>query len=229
MTTSSGSSRAARLGAPEAVRLILVRHGETLWNREERWQGHKDIALSDVGLAQADCLAARIESESISTCFASDLCRASETARRLNRENRWSIEIRESLREVCLGPFEGMRTSEIEEELPDAFQRRVLSESDEDIDFALEGMESRRAFVDRAAGAVHACSAGQEGKTILVVAHGGVVRAFFIAAFGLEYASARQVEIPNCAFNSFRSYGGRWRLETWADVSHLGEMVTRAS
>lgn len=229
MTTSPDYTRAKRLEAPEGVRLILVRHGETLWNREQRWQGHQDIALSDLGRAQAASLAKRIAAEPIAACYASDLCRAWETAKLLQVGNAWAITKKTALREVCLGPFEGLQTKEIEREMPGAYQRRVLSEASEDIDFALDGMESRREFVNRASGAVHACSIGHEGETLLVVAHGGVIRSFFLAAFGLEYASARQVEIPNCAFNAFHSHAGRWRLETWADVSHLGDQVTRAS
>jgi broad specificity phosphatase PhoE len=223
------TSRPAPLAAPDGVRLILIRHGETLWNREERWQGHQDIPQSDVGRAQAATLIPRVSKEAITACYASDLSRAAETAQLLRGGATWPIHARSELREVCLGPFERLTTAEILNKMPEAFERRVSSDRNEDIDFALPGMESRRAFIERISSAVQNCVQAHDSGTVLIVAHGGVLRSFFVAAFGLDYASVRQVEIPNCAYNVFEGHRGRWRLVNWADVSHLGDQVTRAS
>ena len=215
--------------APDGARLILVRHGETLWNRTHRWQGHTDIPLSDLGRKQAAALATRLANEPIDVVCASDLARAAETAGLLCRDRDLEIHRTAALREVCLGPFEGLRTDEIREQMPEAFLRRIESEDPDDVDFALPGMESRRAFNARASRAVLGCVTAHRHENTLVVAHGGVLRAFFLAAFGLPLSAGRQIEIPNCAFNSFRSCRGRWRLETWAEVAHLGKLTTRAA
>ena len=61
-------------------RLFVVRHGETVWNREGRIQGHTDVALSDRGMEQARLLAQRLEPVKFDAAYASDLCRASQTA-----------------------------------------------------------------------------------------------------------------------------------------------------
>lgn len=207
--------------APEGARLILIRHGETLWNRTHRWQGHTDIPLSDLGREQATALAARLIEEPIDAVYASDLRRAVETATLICRGRDLDLNLNANLREVCLGPFEGLTTDEIRESLPEAFQRRIESDDPADDDFALPGMESRRVFNERASQAVRDCVAKHAHQTSLIVAHGGILRAFFVAAFGLPWSSGRQIEIPNCAYNSFRSFRGRWRLEAWAESSHF--------
>jgi len=67
------------------VKLILVRHGQTLWNREKRVQGVSDIELSNRGSAQADCLARSLRNEEIDTIISSPLKRAIQTAEAINR------------------------------------------------------------------------------------------------------------------------------------------------
>ena len=216
--------------APPGTHLTIVRHGETLWNREKRWQGSQDIPLSDLGREQGTALAKRLRDTRFDHIYASDLSRAAETAELIVAQNHAvPIQYRAALQEVKMGPFEGLVVDEVMARYATEFQRRVQSDDPADFDFALPGMESRNTFNARASQAVQACAAAHPGERVLVVCHGGVIRSFFAAALGLAWSVGRQVDIPNCAYNALRADRGRWRLITWGDVGHLGELVTRAA
>jgi len=213
--------------APAGCELTLIRHGETPDNRIGRWQGSRDIPLSEVGLAQAEALRTRLAEESFDALYTSDLSRARQTMDTVRPDQ--AVTVTETLREVRLGPFEGLTSAEIKASHPEAFQRRIESDDPADFTFALPGMESRVAFNQRAAEAVQACTSGHAGQRVLVICHGGVLRAFFAAAFGLPLPALKQLEIPNCAVNRFREDRGRWRLVVWGDVQHLDSYVNWAT
>lgn len=91
------------------MKIYLVRHGETDWNKVKRWQGHTDIPLNETGIEQANALAQTIVNYSnISIIYASPLIRAYKTAEILNQALNVEIVVRERLKEVCLGVWEGM-------------------------------------------------------------------------------------------------------------------------
>src|SRR5438477_1126143 len=94
-------------------RIYLVRHGETVWNRDGRMQGHTDVSLSPVGEEQARRLADRLASEQIEAVWSSDLCRASATADILAAPHGLTVRISPLLRESMLGLWEGKTEAEI--------------------------------------------------------------------------------------------------------------------
>ncbi|HEU4732826.1 MAG TPA: histidine phosphatase family protein [Kofleriaceae bacterium] len=160
--------------------LLLVRHGETAWNREGRFQGHRDIPLSDVGRAQARALRARLEAAAHAHLFddahtavlTSDLRRAHETAEIAFGGAGRTLHARAGLREFCYGMFEGLTRQEIEERYPGAMAAWVQG----DPTFAIEGGESRAAVYARARAAVNAFLAEVPHRHVVVVGHGGVMR-----------------------------------------------------
>src|SRR5438876_10058993 len=94
-------------------RIYLVRHGETVWNRDGRMQGHTDVSLSPVGEEQARRLAERLAGEKIDAVWSSDLCRASLTAEMLAAPHALTVRISPLLRESMLGNWEGKTEAEI--------------------------------------------------------------------------------------------------------------------
>ena len=90
----------------EPTRIVAVRHGETAWNAVSRMQGHQDIALNDVGRAQAQCVAAALRDEGIDAIYASDLQRAFETAQAISQVIGAPIVADPGLRERAFGDFE---------------------------------------------------------------------------------------------------------------------------
>lgn len=135
--------------------LLLVRHGETDWNAERRWQGHADVHLNARGLAQAHALAERLASERIDAIYTSDLSRARETADVLGARFRVPVVPNPGLREIDVGSLEGM----------------IDNQGDQPWDG-----EAHEAHAERVLRAIHRIAALHPGGRILVVTHGGSMR-----------------------------------------------------
>ena len=97
------------------VKLILVRHGETLWNRENRIQGRTDVELSDLGRMQVEKLAHSLNGEQIDAIYSSPLKRAYETAKAIARVQSFDIIVERDLQELNHGDFESLTVQELKE------------------------------------------------------------------------------------------------------------------
>lgn len=166
--------------------LVLVRHGETPWNREGRFQGHADIPLSELGRSQARALRQRLEAAHVhlfddehTAILTSDLRRAHQTAEIAFGGAGRVLHIRRELREFCYGVFEGLTRREIDERFPGVMARWLTG----DRAFAVEGGESRAAVHARAYGAITSFLATTPHRHVVVVAHGGVMRQLLAPCF----------------------------------------------
>jgi broad specificity phosphatase PhoE len=175
--------------------LLLVRHGETDWNSERRWQGHADQPLNDVGRAQASELAELLAEQRIDAVYASDLSRAHETAEIIAARLGLPVTTDERLREVDVGDWSGRLWSEIEASDPTAVARLDTELK------AWNGGESYEEMGARVVGAVLELAARHPGETLLIVTHGGSMRACRAHAAGLEYHESRGAigSLANCA------------------------------
>lgn len=156
-------------------RLLLVRHGESEWNAVRRLQGQADIGLSARGEAQATALAPTIAQLSPNRVITSDLRRASRTAELLGFPE---AEREPGLREIDVGDWTGMEIAQLVAEQPEAYRGWRAGS------FAPPGGEGWADFAARTAGAVQA--AASESDLLLVVCHGGVIRALLQTFLGLE-------------------------------------------
>ena len=100
------------------MKLLLVRHGQTDWNINRRFQGQSDVPLNEVGRQQATALANRLSREHIDVLFASDLQRAHETARIIAAQHACEIRLDARLREINFGAWEGLTYDEIKHNDP---------------------------------------------------------------------------------------------------------------
>lgn len=195
------------------VELIVVRHGETDWNRVRRLQGHTDIALNDRGLKQAARLAAALASEPIATIHSSDLGRALSTALPLAAALDLEVETHASLRERNYGVLEGLTFDEILERHPDHADR--LRSRDAAWRFA--NGESQEEFYERVIGAVSDIARASSATT-LVVTHGGVLDMLHRAVFDLPLDAERTCLVPNGAINRLAFDGDRFIIREWATM-----------
>ena len=183
--------------------LIFVRHGETDWNAQHRWQGHSDTQLNDVGREQAHRLAEELET--VDAVYSSDLARARETAEIL--AGRLSLEVRldPRLRERGFGAWEGMTMNEIESSFPEEQARWRAGNA------AGVGEESFEAFATRVGSFIEEVSRRHDGEAILVVAHGGTIRVAHAAAAGLDYVRDHQSipAVANCSPSRFAVRDGK--------------------
>lgn len=195
------------------TRLLLIRHAESLANAARRVQGSGDDPLSPCGEAQAHQLARwlRTTGPHIDTLFSSPLQRACQTAAAISAALELPVQLRPGLREMDLGKLEGV---------DEATWNAALKVEKSVID---RGGETPTDFVERVLGTLHGLLAVNQGKTVLVVTHGGVIStalAYWIAGNVLHWQ--RYAMIQNTAMSEVL-FGKQIALVRINDTAHLSE------
>ena len=168
--------------------VYLARHGQSDWNAEGRWQGNADRPLTELGRQQAEELAERLASVPLDAVYSSDLRRARETAERVAARQGLEVQTRTELREVDVGSWSGLSRPEVEERFPDAFARW------RDGGHGWDDGETYEAMTNRVVAAVLEIAAAHPDGAVLVVAHGGPIRALHAVALGLDIAEHRRLK-----------------------------------
>jgi probable phosphoglycerate mutase len=197
--------------------LVLIRHGETEWNREGRYQGHQDSPLTGRGVKQAGAVAKALANEPFTAFYSSDLGRAVQTAAVITEAIGTGFRTDIRLREQHYGLLQGHDGQTARKLDPGFF--RSLAEGD--ADYATAGGESRRQRHDRAIFALTDIAARHSGGRVLVVTHGGIVDSLFRHVLEIPFESPRRYSLYNAALNIFGFIDGRWTLRLWGEVSHL--------
>jgi probable phosphoglycerate mutase len=200
-----------------AVELIVVRHGETTWNREGRIQGQGDSPLTERGLAQAQAVAARVSRERVDALYSSDLGRARETARHVAASTGLEMRMDAGLRERAFGLLQGKTWHEIGDD-PKSPMKMV-----DDPAYVVPGGESMLEFRDRVRATLARIAGDATGKTIAIVTHGGVLGLLYREAMAQSLSEPRGYKTLNAVLNHFRYQAGRLTLVRWGDAEHLGE------
>lgn len=198
------------------TRVVVGRHGETIWNVEGRYQGQLDSALTATGLKQSRALATRLAGENFSTLYSSDLGRAMQTAEIISRQTSHTIVTNAGLRERHLGIFQGLRKKEIQQKFADEY--RLFKGG---ADYVVPGGESATQASARLVGCLEELARRHASERIVVVTHGGVASALLRHTLGIPPGAPRRFERPNASWNVFWFEDGKWFLETWGDISHL--------
>ena len=179
-----------------ATTIVLVRHGETDWNRERRFQGHADISLNEAGRRQAEALADVLADESFGAAYSSPLRRAVETAEILAARLGIAFEASDGLMEVDVGSWSGLTTTEVEQRFPDGFGRWTESRSGGWTDG-----ETYDELGARVVAELRGVAERHAGERVLAVTHGGPIRSVLAAAAGLSFGPGRAKIgfVENCA------------------------------
>jgi probable phosphoglycerate mutase len=205
--------------------LILIRHGETDWNRELRFQGQVDVPLNAVGHEQARRLGQRLAGETADLLVCSDLTRTQQTALPISQQSmhpplQGASVLNPALREQNFGTVDGMRVNDIQIQYPEAWAQWIQFHPD----YAFAGGESTRQFHARVLAAVRALALAHAQQTLVLVTHGGVLDMIYRTARALPLSGPRQSEIPNAGLNRVRIAGDAIEILTWADTQHLADM-----
>lgn len=199
------------------TKITIVRHGETEWNKTMQLQGHKDSPLTEKGLAQAELLAETIKARKFDVLITSDLGRAIHTAQIINRNLKLNIIIDRNLRERAFGIMEGLTREEISVKYKDvyeAYMQRMIG-------FEIPEGESLAEFNSRILDAFQQIARTYKNKSVLMVAHGGVLDSAIRRVFNLKLGSDRPFSLFNTSVNSISIDGDRWILEEWGNIEHL--------
>jgi len=189
------------------TRILLVRHGQTDWNAERRWQGHADPPLNDVGREEARARADRLDG-GFDALYSSDLARARETAGILGGRLGLPVRLDPRLREVDVGEWSGLTSDEVEARFPEGYARRRNGGT------GWVGGESYEAMRERVVRAVHAMGEAHPDGSVLAVTHGGPIRAVWVACGGslVEGPRFANCEVAEIAVED----GGMRRLDSAA-------------
>ncbi len=173
--------------------LLIVRHGETAWNSEGRFQGQTDIPLNELGRAQARQLTERLARDPIAAVYASDLQRAIETARPLAESRGLPVVTDSRLREVSFGSWEGLTFAEVKQRHPveaEGWLRDPARNRPRDA-------ESRASLVERLMAMLREIAATHDGQTVAVVTHGGPVKCAVMCALEANDSAWKHLRVDN--------------------------------
>jgi broad specificity phosphatase PhoE len=185
--------------------IFLARHGESDWNVEKRFQGHSDRPLTERGRKQARALADLVGAEKIDAVYTSPLSRARETAEIVAARAGLEAVALPELREVDTGSWSGLSRADVEARFPEGFARWRSGGS------GWENGESYDEMAERVIGALRKIAEDHPDGRVLVISHGGPIRAIHAAAEGLaikDYRRLKPVE-PNARLSAVAVENGR--------------------
>jgi broad specificity phosphatase PhoE len=185
--------------------ILLARHGESDWNRATRWQGFADRPLTELGREQALALADRLRGTELDAVYSSDLQRARETAEIVARSKDLHVEVIRDLREVDVGSWSGLTRAEAEARFPEGYARWLQG---------AEGWNDGESYAEmsrRVVRAILRIADRHHNGRVLVVAHGGSIRAAHAAALGLDVHAYRRIQRvePNATLSAVCVEEGR--------------------
>ncbi len=196
--------------------IILIRHGETEWNSQQRMQGHSNSDLSSVGQAQIQALGQWMKNVPFDHIYSSDSLRAKQTAEAITQFSGHELKIDLRLREKNLGVFEGLTSEEARERHPEVFRLFKTAGSKYVID---EG-ESTQQLQDRALEIVDEIRIKHPEEHVLLVTHGGFIRVVMKHSLGLSLETPTRFLIRNTGV--FRLvWEDKWIVSQMGGVLHL--------
>jgi phosphoserine phosphatase len=201
--------------------ILIARHGESDWNRSRRWQGHADRPLTERGREQARALAERLAHVELDAVYSSDLRRALDTATTVAERQGLDVQVLPELREVDVGSWSGLTREEAEEQFPDGYVRWRAGFP------RWEDGETYEAMTDRVVSAVERIAREHEGGRVLVVSHGGPIRALHAAALGLDVHACRRLRPvePNARLSAVCFVDGQ--LTELCPATEIDDLIAR--
>jgi phosphoserine phosphatase len=201
-------------------KFILVRHGESVWNSQRRIQGSLDPELSLRGRRQTDLLVSHLRAHltpALAGIVTSPLRRAVQTADQIAAAYRIPVVHEPDLREMSLGRWEGMTVAEIQATYPGRYEQWL----EDPLTFPAPGGEDLRSFERRVVGALERMRGAHPGADLMVVSHGGVIKALLCSTLGMEIRYLFRVKQDNTAVSQIELDGRVRRVLLLNDTCHL--------
>jgi glucosyl-3-phosphoglycerate phosphatase len=195
---------------PEARTLVLVRHGETDWNAEERAQGHADVPLNAIGHGQAEVVAPVLADLAPSRLWSSDLARALQTAEHIASVTGLPVELDARLREYDMGMRSGLNRTEFAARFPREYAAWLANDSSH----LVPGEESTHEVQARVVPALRECLAALAwGQTGIVVMHGACLKVGVMGLLDWPWELAASLQGPeNCGYCVLSEHTDRGRV-----------------
>jgi broad specificity phosphatase PhoE len=204
------------------VRLFLLRHAQSAWNRERRYQGWTDSALTDLGRSQAEAAGKALAAEPLVAVYASTLTRARDTAAAIAAPHGLPVHEDADFREMAFGAWEGRTLDEVRAEDPESY--RVWAETPEL--FTPPGGETLADVRIRVLAALGRLRAAHEGKSVCLVAHGLSARVLILEALGLPLARVWAIHLASTGISELEFRPDWTALHRMNTLVHLDAVPT---
>ena len=199
------------------MRLLLARHGQSLWNEVRRFQGGTDVPLSALGRRQAEALGRAVRGRRLAAAYVSPMQRALDTATIALEGTGVPLVPVDELRELSLGEWEGCTVDEVSARDGDPYRRWVRAP----LDCPPPGGEALPEVCGRVLRAIDRIAlAHPNGDDVLVVAHGGVISVYLCHLLGCSFNTLWRLRVDNCSLTTVEPP----RIVTLNDTSHLSDM-----
>lgn len=197
------------------MRILLLRHAETAWNRERRFQGWRDIPLSATGREQAESAARLLAATPLDAVWSSPLSRARETAQTIAAPHRLAVRESEAFKEMSFGDWEGLTREEVRERFPDA--HRVWAETPHEARWpGAEPLEMVRA---RALAGLADLRRAHDGQTVCLVSHGITGRILILEALGLGLDRLWSLQLSSTGISELEL------RDDWATLHRMNSLI----
>jgi len=203
------------------LRLILVRHGSTIWNAEGKYQGTIDVPLSDKGRREAQMVAERLRNEDIKAVYSSELIRARETAEIIASPHNLPVKVIPELGEINFGDWEGLTAREIKDKYGEDAYRTWLEDP---VNANISGGDHITEFAERVVQGFNKVIEAHPEDTVVVATHGGALMVLGCHLHGEDLRCFRKYYHHNAAISVVELEGDAFRFKHLNCQEHLQEM-----
>jgi broad specificity phosphatase PhoE len=201
------------------TRFVLVRHGQTAWNRgEERFRGHADLPLDETGVAQAQKVAAHLAGDDIAAIYSSPLQRALSTAQPTADSHHLEIQRHDGLLDISFGALEGMTVQEARIAFPDVIDKWLAAPGH----VKFPKGDAFKIVRTRIETMLEELCVKHAGATVALFSHKIVCGAMLCVVLGLDADALWRVQQDNACVDRFERRDNGWVLTVMNDTSHLG-------
>jgi broad specificity phosphatase PhoE len=202
------------------TQIILVRHGQTPWNKDKIFRGSKDIPLNDQGREEARLAGEWLKGETIHAAYTSPLSRSRDTALAIARHHNLEVKDLPGLADLCYGDWEGVPLKEVKVKYADLY--RQWEAAPHDVHFP--NGETLDILRRRALAAVEEAVQRHPDQTVLLAAHRAVNKVLIAAFIGLDNSHFWRIGQDTTAINRFNWVKGVWHIMSVNDACHLRGM-----
>lgn len=206
------------------TQIILVRHGQTPWNRDKIFRGSKDIPLNEQGREEARLAGEALKNEKIHAIYTSPLSRSRDTALAIARHHGLEVKDHPGLSDLCYGDWEGLPLAEVKVKYAELY--RQWETTPHMVRFP--NGETLAELRGRAWAAVQEIVAAHPGQTVVLSAHRAVNKVLIAAFIGLDDSHFWRIGQDTTAINRFIWTGSTWQIMAINDTNHLRAMTREA-
>ena len=199
------------------IKLFIVRHGATIWNKETRYQGQTDVPLSEEGQMQAERIAHRFENQDIKAVYSSPLKRAYDTALTIAHPHQLQVQTLEGMLEIGFGEWEGKQYTHVRDQYSEDLRRWISNP----LMNSIPGGEPLLELQQRVQTALDIILSDQDDGNVVLVAHSGSIRMLFCILLKMDLSGFWRIMQFNGAVNLVEFRNGIPTVFSINDITHM--------